>query len=229
MYEKILVVDDEEDIVSFIKDFLEDQGYEVLTAFNGDEAIEKVKSEPDLILLDIMMPKKDGYEVCKSIRDIVTSPIIFLSAKQEEMDKVKGLILGADDYIIKPFGIRELKARIDAHLRRERRSINTVNRSRLYFGELSIDINGREAYFKDKLISFTRREFDIVELLSMHPGQVFSKEHIYEKVWGYDAEGDSSAVAEHIKNIRAKLSSISGEKEYILTIWGVGYKWERFK
>lgn len=229
MYEKILVVDDEEDIVSFIKDFLEDQGYEVLTAFNGDEAIEKVKSKPDLILLDIMMPKRDGYEVCKNIRDIVTSPIIFLSAKQEEMDKVKGLILGADDYIVKPFGIRELKARIDAHLRRERRSINTANRSKLYFGELSIDINGREAYFKDKLISFTRREFDIVELLSMHPGQVFSKEHIYEKVWGYDAEGDSSAVAEHIKNIRAKLSSISGEKEYILTIWGVGYKWERFK
>lgn len=227
MYEKILIVDDEEHIISFIKDALLDEGYEVFTAQNGDEAIESVKIKPDLILLDIMMPGKDGFKVCESIRNIVDCPIIFLSARGEEGDKIKGLMLGGDDYIVKPFSIRELKARVSAHLRREKRAISN-NPSRLYFKELSIDLLSREVYIGSEIVNTTKREFDIIELLSLHPGQVFSREQIYEKIWGYEGEGDSSNVAEHVKNIRQKIAALSSKTDYIVTVWGVGYKWERF-
>lgn len=227
MKEKILVVDDEEDIVSFLKDSLEDEDYEVVTAYDGYEAVEKAKLRPDLILLDVMMPNKNGYEVCREIRDIVSCPIIFLTAKQEEQDIIQGLAIGADDYVSKPFSLRQLKARIKSHLRRERRSFNNHEKSNLYFGNLSIDLKGRMVHFNGELIALTKKEFDIIEFLSVNCGQVFSKEQIYENIWGYDAEGDSAGVAEHVKKVRRKLSNFDSDRDYIATIWGVGYKWQK--
>lgn len=227
MYEKILVVDDEKEIVSLIEDALEDENYIVYTAYNGDEAIEKLKLNPELILLDVMMPGKDGYEVCKEIRNCVSCPILFLTAKSEEESMIKGLAVGGDDYISKPFSVRQLKMRVLAHIRREKRNSNVNHKNYLSFDGLTLDLNGREVKYKDKIISFTKREFDIMELLALSPGQTFSKEQIYEKVWGYDAEGDSSTVAEHVKKARAKLSGANPNKEYISTVWGVGYKWDK--
>ncbi|WMJ80010.1 response regulator transcription factor [Clostridium sp. MB40-C1] len=227
MKEKILIVDDEEDIVSFLKDTLEDEGYEVFTAYDGNEAIEKSRLYPDLILLDVMMPNKNGYEVCRDIRDIVSCPIIFLTAKQEEQDIINGLSIGGDDYISKPFSLRQLKARIKAHLRRDRRNFNNHEKSNLYFRKLSIDLKGRMVYVNGELIALTKKEFDIIEFLAVNCGQVFSKEQIYEKIWGYDADGDSSGIAEHIKNIRRKFANFDPDIEYISTIWGVGYKWQK--
>lgn len=226
MKEKILIVDDEEDIVCFIKDYFQDEGYEVFTASNGKEAIEFSKKAIDIILLDIMMPDIDGYDVCSKIRDSVSCPIIFLSAKESESDRIKGLVVGGDDYIVKPFSIKELKARVEAHLRRERRT-TIDNKSKISFGGLTLDINSREVFYKNQEICLTAREFDIVEMLALHTGQVFSKEQIYEKIWGYDAEGDSSTVAEHVKKIRAKFLKTDDSLNYISTVWGVGYKWER--
>jgi DNA-binding response OmpR family regulator len=225
--EKILIVDDEEDIISFLKDSLEEDEYEVFTAYSGAEAIEKIKFYPDLILLDIMMPDKNGYEVCNAIRDIVSCPIIFLTAKGEEQDIVKGLATGGDDYIQKPFSLKQLKARINAHLRREKRNVNSPEKANLYFKNISINLRNREVYCKGELVTLTKKEFDIIEFLSVNCGQVFSKEQIYEKIWGYDAEGDSASVAEHVKKIRQKLQKLDNEEEYIFTVWGVGYKWEK--
>ena len=227
MNQKILIVDDEEDIISFLKDSLEEENYEVFTACNGYEAIEKVKIHPDLILLDVMMPDKNGYEVCRKIRDQVDCPIIFLTAKGEDVDIISGLGAGGDDYISKPFSLRQLKARIGAHLRREERSYNNENKVNLYFGDLNIDLRGRTSYCKGESVPLTKKEFDIMEFLAINCGQVFSKEQIYEKIWGYDAEGDSAAVAEHVKKIRYKLKKYDKNREYISTVWGVGYKWEK--
>lgn len=227
MREKILVVDDEEDIISFLKDSLEEDDYEVFTASSGEEALEKIKLYPDLILLDIMMPGKNGYEVCNDIRGIVSCPIIFLTAKGDERDIVKGLASGGDDYIQKPFSLRQLKARIHAHLRREKRNTNNSEKANLYFKNVSINLRNREVYCNGQLVILTKKEFDIIEFLSVNCGQVFSKEQIYEKVWGYDAEGDSASVAEHVKKIRHKIQSFDPEEEYISTVWGVGYKWEK--
>lgn len=227
MHEKVLIVDDEEGMVSFLKDALISEGYEVMVAHNGEQAIKSAMNHPDLIILDIMMPDKNGYEVCQEIREEVSCPIIFLSALQSEFDKIKGLAIGGDDYLTKPFSIRELKVRVQAHLRRERRIASGKNRAFLRFGNLAIDLKGHEIYYDNQQIIFTRREFDIIELLVLHPGIVFSKEQIYEKIWGYDAMGDSAGVAEHIKKIRAKLGEADPEIEYISTVWGVGYKWKR--
>lgn len=229
MYEKILIIDDEEDIVAFIKDALDLDGYQVLAAYNGEQAMKYVAMQPDLILLDIMMPGLNGYEVCQRIRDTIGCPIIFLSALQSEADKVKGLALGGDDYLTKPFGMKELRMRIQAHLRRENRAISLRNRTFLRFGNIAIDLKGHEVYLNGKQIVFTKREFDIIELLVLNPGIVFTKDHIYEAIWGYDANGDSAGVAEHIKKIRAKLNEGDPNIEYISTVWGVGYKWERVK
>lgn len=224
--EKILIVDDEEEIISFLKDSLEEDGYEIFTAGTGKEALQKIKLYPDLILLDIMMPDMNGYEVCSNIRDIVSCPIIFLTAKVEEQDIVKGLAIGGDDYIEKPFSLKQLKARINAHLRREKRNLNSSDKGNLYFKNLSINLKNREVFCRGQLVTLTKKEFDIIEFLSINCGQVFSKEQIYEKVWGYDAEGDSASVAEHVKKIRQKLQNFDDEEEYISTVWGVGYKWQ---
>ena len=229
MSKKVLVVDDDLDILSLMEDALEDEGYIVMTAENADEALEKISLEPDVILLDVMMPYKDGFQLCMEIRNKVSCPIIFITAKTEENDIVKGLALGGDDYITKPFGIRELKARVLAHLRRENRGKQEEDKNCIKFENIKIDLQGREIYYYEEKLHLTKREFDIVELLALNAGQVFSKERIYEKVWGYDAEGDSSTVSEHVKKARAKFLSVNKEFNCINTVWGVGYKWDSQK
>jgi len=224
MRDKILVVDDEKDIVSMLRDYFEINGYDVMTALSGVEAIKKAEKEPDLILLDINMPDIDGMEVCARIRDFVSCPILFLTARIDNTDKIKGFGIGADDYIIKPFSIDELGARVAAHLRRERRQRETPKVR--FDDKLAIDYTDRSLYYDGQLISLAKKEFDIVELLSQHIGQIFSKERIYELVWDYDSDGDSSVVAEHIRRIRSKFSA-ANMKPYIETVWGVGYKWVR--
>ncbi len=227
---KILIIDDEKELVMLLEDELKAKGHEVLVAYDGEEGIKLIKSQPDLVILDIMMPGMDGFDVCRAIRDDLLCPIVFLSAKQSETDKIKGLNLGGDDYITKPFGLRELMARIDANLRREKRAqyINTENkRTKLYFGKLNLDLKERTVKIDGEPITLTKREYDIVELLAMHCGQVFSREHIYEKIWGYDAEGDASTVVEHVKKIRAKFTVSDPSVEYISTVWGIGYKWNK--
>ena len=221
---KILVVDDERDIVSTLRDYFEFNGYDVMTALNGTEAIKKAEKEPDLILLDINMPDINGLEVCSRIRNFVACPILFLSARIEDTDKIKGFGIGADDYIVKPFSLDELGARVAAHLRRERRQRETTKVR--FDDKLAIDYTERSLYYDGQLILLAKKEFDIVELLSQHIGQIFSKERIYELVWGYDSDGDSSVVAEHIRRIRSKFSA-ANLKPYIETVWGVGYKWIR--
>ena len=222
MKTKILIADDEADIVSMLRSFFESKGYLVLSAINGTEALKQVERQPDIILLDINMPGLDGLEVCERIRDHVSCPILFLTARIEDTDKVKGFVIGGDDYIIKPFSLIELEARVCAHLRREAR--HNFETQIKFSGELTIDYSERCLFFSGNRLGLAKKEFDIVELLSQNPGQVFDKERIYECIWGYDSEGDSSVVAEHIRRIRAKIAAYT-DRAYIETVWGCGYKW----
>ena len=221
---RILVVDDEEDILALLRDLFTMKGYQVLTAATGEQALEQCSKAPDLILLDVNMPGMDGFTLCKKIRDFLSCPILFLTARVEDADKLKGFSAGGDDYILKPFSTAELLARVGAHLRREERRQGS---SRLKFdGGLTIDYGQRQAFQDGEVIHLAKKEFDIVELLSMHPSQVFDRERIYESVWGWDSDGDSAVVAEHIRRIRAKLTAAEcGDR--IETIWGVGYKWRK--
>jgi DNA-binding response OmpR family regulator len=219
---KILIVDDEADLRKLLTDYFEINGYSVMTAKDSREALRKVEQQPDLVLLDINMPEQNGLQLCEKIRDFVSCPILFLTARIEDADKIAGFRAGGDDYILKPFSIRELGARVEAHLRREQR-IQTKSSVR-FNDDLVIDYTARELHYRDKRIPLAKKEFDIIELLSTHPGMVFEKERMYENIWGLDDQGDSSVIAEHIRRIRSKL------KEYdcanrIETVWGVGYKW----
>jgi DNA-binding response OmpR family regulator len=227
MREKILIADDEQDIVEFMRDALQDEGYEVRVAYDGKEVLNRLVDQPDLIILDIMMPHLDGLEVCQIIRNRVSCPILFLSARSAEADRIRGLAVGGDDYIVKPFSMPELKARIQAHLRREQRNHFDHQPKLLHHGDLTIDLDSLQLYYHNTHIPLTSLEFELFQLLFMHPNQVFSREQMYEKIWGYDAEGDSSTVTEHIKNIRAKLATAAPEKAFVATVWGVGYKFER--
>lgn len=219
---KILVVDDEIMLTELLEAHLSDEGYLVYTANSSREAISKLDIQPDLILMDINMPDMDGLLLCKTIRNHVACPVVFLTARITEQDKVTGLMAGGDDYITKPFSLRELTARIAAHLRRDGRVRTNVRIATS--GELMVDLEERTVSYDGKQIVLSRREFDIVELLIRNPGQVFDRERIYELIWGYDAEGDNMVVKEHIRKIRAKLQEVSS-REYIETVWGVGYKW----
>lgn len=221
MKQKLLIVDDERGIVDMIKSYFEPQ-YDILTAYSGKEALEKISGQPDLILLDINMPELDGLTVCKKIREYINCPVLFLTARIESEDKIVGFQAGADDYIVKPFDLDELGARIAAHLRREQRRQNHA--AVRFFGELTIDYSARTVHINGEAVSLSKREFDIVELLSLNAGQVFDRERIYEVIWGLDGAGSSDTVMEHIRKIRAKLSCASLHN-YIETVWGVGYKW----
>ncbi|WP_187378608.1 response regulator transcription factor [Oceanobacillus jeddahense] len=225
MKSKIMLVDDEKDIVTFMKDSLEDEGYQVLVAYHGEEALRQLPEQPDLIVLDIMMPGMDGYQLCEEIRQHVSCPILFVSAKNTEHDRIKGLMVGGDDYIEKPFSLKELKTRIYAHLRREQRNAYKAYH-RMHAKNLIIDTSAYEVFYQDKKIPFTYREFEIITFFVMHPNQVFTKEQIYEQVWGIDSFGDSTTIIEHIKKIRAKIQKYDPSTSYIITVWGVGYKWE---
>ena len=168
------------------------------------------------------MPGLDGLEVCERIRNYISCPILFLTARIEDTDKVRGFAAGGDDYIVKPFSLMELEARVIAHLRREKR--HSFEAQVRFSGDLTIDYLERCLFFSDKRVGLAKKEFDIVELLSQNPGQVFDKERIYERIWGYDSEGDSSVVAEHIRRIRTKIAAYT-DRVYIETVWGCGYKW----
>lgn len=224
MRDKILIVDDETDIVSMLKDYFEWNGYDVLTASGGLEAIKKAEMQPDIMLLDINMSDMDGMEVCSRIRDFVSCPILFLTARIEDSDKIRGFGIGADDYIVKPFSVDELGARVSAHIRREHRQRESAKVR--FDGKLTIDYTQRCLYYDGSRIPLVKKEFDIVELLSQHPGQVFDKERIYERIWGYDSEGEASVVAEHIRRIRIKFKDAE-MGQYIETVWGVGYRWAK--
>ncbi|MCH5345054.1 MAG: response regulator transcription factor [Acetatifactor sp.] len=222
MNEKILIVDDEKGVVDMLKSYFEMQTYQVYTAFNGTDALKQAVHNPDIVLLDINMPDMDGLIVCEKIRNYISCPILFLTARIETVDKIKGFQVGADDYIVKPFDIDELGARVAAHLRREsRKQEQNVFR---FFPDMVIDYSKREVTMKNQIIPLTRKEFDIVELLSINDGQVFDRERIYEIVWGIDGDGNSDTVMEHIRKIRSKLAAVSLHS-YIETVWGVGYKW----
>lgn len=223
MQYKILIADDEPGVVALLKDYFEINNYLVLTAAGGEEAIRLSGHGPDIILLDINMPQLDGLEVCRRIREHISCPIIFLTARVEDMDKIEGFVSGGDDYVTKPFSIDELGARVAAHLRREnRRAGNTKVR---FEDDLVIDYAAHLVNAGGNEIQLAKKEYEIIALLSENRGQVFDKERIYERLWGYDAEGDSAVIAEHVKRIRAKLRS-AGAQDHIATIWGVGYKWK---
>ena len=218
MQKKLLIVDDEEDIRILLKEYLELEGYRIFLAANAREAQDALENEPDLILLDINMPGTDGLLWCEQIRDLVQIPILFLSARTEETDKIKGFRAGGDDYILKPFSMEELSVRIEAHLRREERK-----EKRGYLeGSLKVDFGGYRILKNGKDIGLTKMEFQIAELLFTNKGQVFTKESIYEKVRGFDGEADAAVIMEHIRRIRMKLGA---DKDYIETVWGVGYRW----
>ena len=221
---KILVADDEKDVVSLLKDYFEMNDYLVITAYSGAEAIEKTAQNPDIILLDVDMPDGDGLSVCRKIRDNVPCPILFLTARIEDSDKISGFASGGDDYIIKPFSMDELGARVSAHIRRDHRIKAQANVR--YFGNLTMDYTGKTVAVDGTILDIAKKEFQIMELLSVNCGQVFDKERIYEKIWGYDSEGDSAVIAEHIRRIRAKLAKF-GEEYHIETVWGMGYKWKK--
>lgn len=222
MQDTILIVDDEVDILSTLSDYFLYNDYRVITAANGQEALKKAATQPSLILLDINLPDLDGLNVCTRIRRFVSCPILFLTARAEESDRIRGLGLGGDDYIVKPFSLEELGARVAAHLRRERRRGETP---KVYLDDtLAIDYTKRQLYINEKEVALAKKEFDIIELLSGHAGQIFSKEQMYERIWGYDSEGDSAVVAEHIRRIRAKMAD-AGARPYVKTVWGVGYQW----
>ena len=217
---RILAVDDDRGILAVIRKALEKEGYLVDTLDDPEKINPERLSDYQLILLDVMMPGTDGFTVCRRIREQVDCPILFVTAKTEEGDLITGFGLGADDYIRKPFGLGELRARVAAHLRRESRE----KRHRVTLGDLEFSLQSKEIYCQGKQIPLTKSEYAICEYLALNRGQVFSKERIYEHVFGYDGESDSSAITEHVKNIRAKLQKVGVSP--VETVWGIGYKWK---
>lgn len=217
---RILAVDDDQGILAVIRKALEKEGYLVDTLDDPEKINPERLSDYQLILLDVMMPGTDGFTVCSRIREQVDCPILFVTAKTEEGDLITGFGLGADDYIRKPFGLGELRARVAAHLRRESRE----KRHRVTLGDLEFSLQSKEIYCQGKQIPLTKSEYAICEYLALNRGQVFSKERIYEHVFGYDGESDSSAITEHVKNIRAKLQKVGVSP--VETVWGIGYKWK---
>ncbi|HAP3044594.1 TPA: response regulator transcription factor [Enterococcus faecalis] len=223
---RILIVEDELDLANIIKDYLVKELYEVEICTEGDKAIEIFdKFKPSLVILDLMLPGMNGYEICQNIRIKSTIPILILSAKIDEFDKVKGLNLGADDYITKPFRPRELLARVNAQLRRsqvfnkENLEIIDIENIRIYTKEYKVEKNGRD-------LDLSRNEFELLVFLSKNPKQVFSREQLYERIWGFDSFGDLNTVTVTINRLRQKIEDNPKKPKYILTVWGVGYKFE---
>lgn len=216
---KILIIDDEPDILALVKNALRKDHHDVKTAQSAESIAYNSLTSYDLILLDVMLPELDGFTYCKKIRTLVDCPILFLTAKIMEDDIVTGLGLGADDYITKPFGTIELRARINAHLRREKRE----HHSTLSVSGVHFDLSAKEVSINESQIHFTKSEYLICEYLASHPGQVFSREQIYDAVYGPFFDSDPSTISEHIKNIRAKFSRY--DLAPITTVWGIGYKW----
>ena len=221
---KILVVDDEKLLVKGIKFNLENDGYEVLTGSDGVEAVETASREQvDLIILDCMMPRMDGLEACQRIREFSDVPIMMLTAKADDMDKLMGFEHGCDDYLTKPFNILELKARVRALLRRSGGTKKVERSNTLVCQNMMLDVDARNAYNDGNLMDLTAKEFDLIELLMRNPNRVYSRENLLDTIWGYEYRSDIRTVDVHIRRLREKMERNPAEPEHILTKWGVGY------
>lgn len=226
MARKVLVVDDEKLIVKGIRFSLEQDGMQVECAYDGEEALTMAKANTyDVILLDVMLPKYNGYEVCQKIREFSDMPIIMLTAKDDDMDKIMGLEYGADDYITKPFNILEVKARIKAIIRRSGKKEDDAKE--ITFGDLTMDCNSRRVYVAGKEAVLTAKEFDVLELLLSHPNKVYDRDSLLALIWGKDYPGDARTVDVHIRRLREKVEKNPSEPQYIHTKWGVGYYFEQ--
>ena len=225
MSKRVLVVDDEKLIVKGIRFSLEQDDMQVDCAYDGEEALELAQENHyDIILLDLMLPKIDGLEVCQQIRDFSNVPIVMLTAKGEDMDKIMGLEYGADDYITKPFNILEVKARIKAIMRRAHQEGDSREKAKtIEVGELRLDCEGRRVFIAGKEINLTAKEFDVLELLIFNPNKVYSRENLRNIVWGYEYPGDVRTVEVHIRRLREKIEANPSEPKYVHTKWGVGY------
>lgn len=225
MEKKVLVVDDEKLIVKGIKFSLEQEGLLVDCAYDGEEAMAAVRANAyDVILLDVMLPKLSGFEVCQQIREFSDVPVVMLTAKSEDIDKIMGLEYGADDYITKPFNILEVKARIKAILRRSRKQKeDSTDTKQLAIGDIRVEKDGRRVFLKGKEVNLTAKEFDLLELLMNNPNKVYSRENLLNIVWGYEYPGDVRTVDVHVRRLREKIEENPSEPNYIHTKWGVGY------
>lgn len=232
----MLIVDDERAIASMLEEYFELQGYKVITANSAEEALaavdaslRHVAASIDIVLLDVNMPGMDGFELCRRIRGLLPCPIIFLTARVEDADQIDGFAAGGDDYVLKPFSLDVLGERVRAHLMREERRAVPAAASARIFADMTIDFSRRCVEVAGlegaREVPLTKTEFDIVELLSKAPGHVYDRDVIYERVWGWDAEGDPSIVREHIRRIRKKFTQAGAQQDHIETVWGVGYRW----
>ena len=229
MAKKVLVVEDEKLIVKGIRFSLEQDGMEVTCAYDGEEALRLAQENKfDMILLDIMLPKMDGFEVCQAIREFSNMPIVMLTAKGDDMDKILGLEYGADDYITKPFNILEVKARIKAIMRRTAASEPKEENSKVIeSGDLKLDCESRRLFVQGREINLTAKEFDLLELLVMNPNKVYSRENLLNLVWGYEYPGDVRTVDVHVRRLREKIEPNPSEPKYVHTKWGVGYFYQK--
>lgn len=222
---RILIIEDDENILQLERDYLEANDFEVDTANNGEDGLKKALSNQySLILLDIMLPKMDGFEVCKKIRDTNDIPILLVSAKKDDSAKINGLGFGADDYIVKPFSPSELVARVKAHINRYQRLTNTTEPNLVIYGDFKLNKDTGEVFLKDKEIVLTKKEFEVLYLLVTNPETIFSKNELFQRVWGYDSLGDTSTLTVHINRLRDKLKATQPDTDFIKTIWGRGYR-----
>jgi DNA-binding response OmpR family regulator len=223
----ILIIEDDKSIAELEKDYLEIEGFSVDIAFTGQDGLNNAlfNDQIDLVILDLMLPGTDGYQICREIRTKKDIPILMVSAKKEDIDKIRGLGLGADDYVVKPFSPSELVARVKAHLSRYDRLIGKeIGNEEIMIRGLRIDQGSRKVFVNNIEVILTAKEFDILTFLALHPNHVFSKEQLFEKIWGIDSLGDISTVTVHIRKIREKIETDSSNPQYIETVWGAGYR-----
>lgn len=226
--QKILIIEDEQNIAELERDYLEVNGFESDIATTGEEGLKLAMADNyDLILLDLMLPGIDGFELCKKLRQTLDIPILMVTARKEDIDKIRGFDRGADDYIVKPFNPNELVARVKAHISRYERLINRNHqRSDIQIRSLLIQSDSRRVYVKGEEKIFTAKEFDLLQFLATNPNIVFSKEHLFERIWGFDSIGDTTTVTVHIRKIREKIEEDPSNPQLIETIWGVGYRFK---
>lgn len=224
---RILIIEDDNSISELQKDYLEMSGYEVVCAFDGESGLSFIKNDNfDLVILDLMLPQKDGFDILKEISDSKQIPVLIVSAKSDETYKIKGLNLGADDYITKPFGMGEFVARVNSHIKTYERFNKSSKKKLIAAGALSIDKQDRRVFVDDNEVFLTQKEFDLLLFLVENPNRVFSKEELFEKIWGYDALSDATTITVHIARIREKIEANPGRYQYVETVWGAGYRFK---
>ncbi|TYQ17991.1 UNVERIFIED_CONTAM: DNA-binding response OmpR family regulator [Acetivibrio alkalicellulosi] len=229
MKKRLLIVEDEVSIAELQRDYLEINGYNVTIEKTGDKGLlRSLKEDFDLIILDLMLPNIDGFEICRKIREVKNIPILMVSARKEDIDKIRGLGLGADDYITKPFSPSELVARVTAHISRYERLVGSKEKKAetIYIRNLLIDKHSRQVFVENQEITLTGKEFDLLVFMAENPNRVFSREELFDNIWGMDACGDISTITVHIKKVREKIELDSSKPQYIETIWGIGYRFK---